>query len=106
MARRTIPVSTREAVVTAMEGGASARKAANDAGVDLGTAIHYWRNAYGQIPWPAQHRIKAPLRYIGAVQMNVVVVDYECPCCGAIIHHAVIDTKKPFHCPWCGKEVG
>lgn len=103
--RRFIPDATRYAVVDAMEHGSTVREAAEASGVSIGTAVAYWRRVYGNTPWPAQHPIQTPLRYMRATIGRFKVVDFECPHCGGIIHHPLIDTERPSFCPWCGKGV-
>ena len=103
--RRVIPENVKYSVVTALEDGESVRKTADAHGIDVGTAVSYWRRVYGNTPWPAQRHLAAPLRCMGTWRGHFEVIEYECPHCGGIIHHPAIDVERPSYCCWCGKEV-
>lgn len=103
--RRVIPENVRYSVVTALEDGESVRRTAEAHGISIGTAVDYWRRAYGDVPWPAQRKLVAPLRRMDVWTGRVLVIDYECPHCGGVIHHVNVYAEKPSYCPWCGKEV-
>lgn len=103
--RRVIPENVKYSVVSAMEDGATVREVADAHGIDIGTAIAYWKRVYGETPWPAQRTLAAPLRRMGTWTGRFDVIDYECPHCGGIIHHAAMGIEKPAYCCYCGKEV-
>lgn len=104
---RTIPEATRGKVIGYLSEGYSYAAAARLTGVSSETAKSIWQDVHPLEAPPSAYSHPSPLKVVRSyVRGRVRIIDYECPHCGALIHHAVIDfQEKPWRCPYCGKEV-
>lgn len=98
-------LSNKFAAVRYIECGHKPKEAAELAGVTVERVYQWWKQLHPGLPIPKSAPKAGFLRRIGHIVRRVDFDIYECPFCGGVIYQPQINAPKPWHCPWCGKDV-
>ena len=88
-----------------IEQGHTVQEAAKLAGVSAWAINRWWQELHPGLPMPRPASKAGFLKHVGHIVRKVDLDIYECPFCGGVIYQPQINAPKPWHCPWCGKDV-
>lgn len=88
-----------------IERGHSVSETADLVGVTTSRIRSWWSRVHPQLPIRNPGPDTKFLRLVNRIERKLVLDVYECPYCLGLIYQPVIVAPKPWHCPWCGREV-